>query len=113
MPSHYSYVHRQPGYWKVRYDSSKGWEGPHIHVSQGDRELQVYTNTLDIKHIDGRFSAREIEEIKDIARYYANNYCMTIYEEMFDSNNINELQNLKELLNCINEPINEPKKYIK
>lgn len=34
---------------------------------------------------------------------------MTIYEEMFNSNNINELQNLKELLNCINEP----KKYIK
>lgn len=113
MPSHYSYVHRQPGYWKVRYDSWNGWEAPHIHASQGDRELQVYTNTLEIKHIDGRFSAQEIEEIKDIARSYANNYCMIIYEEMFDSNNINELQNLKELLNCINEPINEPKKYIK
>ena len=56
MSSYYSYVHRQPGYWKVRYDSAKGWEGPHIHVSQGDRELQVYTNTLDIRHQDGRFS---------------------------------------------------------
>ena len=32
MPNEYSYVHGQPGYWKVRFDDWNGWEAPHIHA---------------------------------------------------------------------------------
>lgn len=70
MPSEYSYVHGQPNYWRVRYDEWNGWENAHIHASQGERELQVYTDSLEIKEQSGRFSRDEIEEIKDIARKY-------------------------------------------
>ena len=94
MPNEYSYVHGQPGYWKVRFDDWNGWEAPHIHAMQGDRELQVYTKTL---------------EIKNIARSYANNYCLSINENMFDTNSIDNLVELKQLLISMVEP----KKYVK
>jgi hypothetical protein len=70
VPSEYSFVHRQPNYWQVRFDDANGWEAPHIHAKQGDRELQVYIETLDIKNQNGRFSYDEIEEIRDIASNY-------------------------------------------
>ena len=54
MPSEYSFVHGQPNYWRVRFDDWNGWEAPHIHASQGGRELQVYTQTLAIKNQTGR-----------------------------------------------------------
>ena len=109
MPSEYSYVHGQPGYWRVRFDDWNGWEAPHIHAMQGDRELQVYTQTLEIKNQTGRFSASEIEEIKNIARLYANNYCLHINENMFEINNVDKLMELKEFLNSVGET----KKYVK
>lgn len=98
MPSEYSYVHGQPGYWRVRFDDWNGWEAPHIHAMQGDRELQVYTQTLEIKNQSGRFSYDEIEEIKDIASSYANHYCLTLNESMFSADDVNKLTNLKEML---------------
>jgi hypothetical protein len=76
---------------------------------QGDRELQVYTKTLEIKNQVGRFSSSEIEEIKNIARSYANNYCLSINENMFDTNSIDNLVELKQLLISMVEP----KKYVK
>ena len=98
MPSEYRYVHGQPGYWKVRYDSWNGWEAPHIHAMQGDRELQVYTESLEIKNQKGRFSSDEIEEIRNIARSYANNYCLSVNENMFETDNLNKLMKLNENL---------------
>ena len=62
MPSEYSYVHGQPGYWRVRFDDWNGWEAPHIHAAQGDRELQVYTQTLEIKNQNGRFSLKKCKQ---------------------------------------------------
>lgn len=85
--------------WRVRFDDWNGWEAPHIHASQGDRELQVYTQTLEIKNQSGRFSSAEIDEIKRIAASYANNYCISIDEEMFSNNQeINKLLLLKQTL---------------
>lgn len=98
MPSEYSYVHGQPGYWKVRFDDWNGWEAPHIHAMQGDRELQVYTKTLEIKNQTGRFSSAEIDEIKNIAKSYANNYCLSINNDMFTTNDIEKLIEVKEML---------------
>lgn len=109
MPSEYSYVHGQPGYWRVRFDDWNGWEAPHIHATQGDRELQVYTQTLEIKNQSGRFSSSEIEEIQDIASSYANNYCLSINEDMFETNNIDKLIELRQALISIVEP----KKHVK
>lgn len=109
MPSEYSYVHSQPGYWRVRFDDWNGWEAPHIHAMQGERELQVYTQTLEIKNQTGKFSSSEIEEIKNIARSYANNYCLSIDENMFETNNIDKLIELKEILTSMVET----KKYVK
>lgn len=103
MPSEYSYVHGQPGYWKVRFDDWNGWEAPHIHAMQGDRELQVYTKTLEIKNQTGKFSSAEIEEIKNIARNYTNNYCITIDNEMFNANNTEKLMKLKRVLLSLTE----------
>ena len=51
----------------------------------------------------------EIEEIKNIARSYANNYCLSINENMFDTNSIDNLVELKQLLISMVEP----KKYVK
>ena len=66
-----SRVHRVPNYWAVRYDDPSGWENAHICVTQGDRELQVYTNSLDIKEEPkGKFTNDEINEIKEIAKTY-------------------------------------------
>lgn len=104
MPSEYSYVHGQPGYWKVRFDDWNGWEAPHIHAKQGDRELQVYTQTLEIKNQSGRFSSSEIDEIKDIASSYAKNYCLTINKNTFAENDINKLIELREFLLSMAEP---------
>jgi len=104
MPSEYSYVHGQPGYWRVRFDDWNGWEAPHIHAMQGDRELQVYTQTLEIKNQSGRFSSSEIEEIKNIARSYANNYCLTLNEDMFNIDNIDKLKELRKILTSMVEP---------
>jgi len=70
MPSEYSNVHGQPNYWNVRFDEWNGWENDHIHAKQGQRELQVYTESLGIKNQDGKFSKDEIEEIKTIAKKY-------------------------------------------
>ncbi len=109
MPSEYSYVHGQPNYWRVRFDDWNGWEAPHIHAMQGDRELQVYTKTLEIKNQNGRFSSSEIEEIRNIARSYANNYCLSISENMFEANDINKLMELKQILISMVEP----KKHVK
>lgn len=103
MPSEYSYVHGQPGYWKVRFDDWNGWEAPHIHVTQGDRELQVYTRTLEIKNQSGKFSSAEIEEIKAIASSYANNYCLTINNNMFDTTDVEKLIEFKEMLLSLTE----------
>lgn len=103
MPSEYSYVHGQPGYWKVRFDDWNGWEAPHIHAMQGDRELQVYTKTLEIKNQTGKFSSDEIEEIKNIARNYTSNYCITIDNEMFNANNTEKLMELKRVLLSLTE----------
>lgn len=109
MPSEYSYVHGQPGYWRVRFDDWNGWEAPHIHATQGDRELQVYTQTLEIKNQNGRFSSSEVEEIKNIAKSYANNYCLSINENMFDTNNIDKLMKLRKFLISMVGP----KKHVK
>ncbi|MEG0022327.1 MAG: hypothetical protein RSB77_03985 [Bacilli bacterium] len=105
MPSEYSYVHRQPDYWKIRYDAPNGWEAEHIHAKQGDRELQVYTDSLAIKNQDGRFSYDEVEEIRDIARLYRNNYLLEIDTDDFSlPNNIDELNDLKNtILNNISK----------
>ena len=61
MPSEYSFVHGQPNYWRVRFDDWNGWEAPHIHASQGGRELQVYTQTLAIKNQTGRFTVLKVK----------------------------------------------------
>ena len=105
MPSEYSYVHGQPNYWRVRFDDWNGWEAPHIHARQGDRELQVYVQTLAIKNQNGRFTNEEIEEIKRIAQSYANNYCLSIHEEMFSLENteLNKLMMLKKIFSSSNE----------
>lgn len=65
---------------------------------QGDRELQVYTESLEIKNQKGRFSSDEIEEIRNIARSYANNYCLSVNENMFETDNLNKLMKLNENL---------------
>lgn len=109
MPSEYSYVHGQPGYWRIRFDDWNGWEAPHIHAMQGDRELQVYTQTLQIKNQTGRFSSAEIDEIINIAKSYSSNYCLSLNENMFESSNINELKNLKETIISMVDT----KKYVK
>lgn len=100
MPSEYSYVHDQPAYWRVRFDEWNGWEDSHIHAMQGSRELQVYTKTLEIKNQVGRFSREEIDEIKQIARKYASNYCLAINEEFFNRENddMTRLSILQDLL---------------
>lgn len=109
MPSEYSYVHGQPGYWRIRFDDWNGWEAPHIHAMQGDREIQIYTKTLEIKNQSGRFSPSEIEEIKNIARSYANNYCLTIDDNMFNTNNIERLMEFKRIILSMDEA----KKYVR
>lgn len=112
MPREYSNVHGQPGYWQVRFDDWNGWEAPHIHATQGDRELQVYTQTLEIKNQNGRFSNSEIEEIKSIARSYNNNYCLTINEDMFNIDSIDNIDQLIELRQILTSIV-EPKKNVK
>lgn len=88
MPSEYSFVHGQPNYWRVRFDDWNGWEAPHMHASQGGRELQVYTQTLAIKNQTGRFTVDEVNEIKMIASSYANRYCLSVDGELFNTNEI-------------------------
>ena len=70
MAKKYSYVHKQPNYWDVRYDEWNGYEGPHIVVSQGGRELQIYLKTLDLRHQVGSFDTDEILELIEIAKEY-------------------------------------------
>ena len=96
MPSEYSYVHGQPNYWRVRFDDWNGWEAPHIHARQGDRELQVYVQTLAIKRI---------------AQSYANNYCLSIHEKMFslENNELNKLMMLKKIFSSSKEKISHVK----
>ena len=108
MPSEYSDVHGQPNYWRVRFDDWNGWEAPHIHASQGDRELQVYVQTLAIKNQNGKFTNAEIEEIKKIAKSYSSNYCLAINEEFFNSGNseLDTLMMLKKIFSSLNEKTN-------
>lgn len=70
MSKEYSYTHQQPDYWEIRFDAFNGTEAAHIHAKQGDRELQVITSTLRLKHQDGEFSKEEIKEIVKIASKY-------------------------------------------
>ena len=70
MAKEYSNVHKQPRYWNVRYDEWNGFEGAHIVITQGDRELQIYLESLDLRFQEGHFDTDEIEELKEIAKEY-------------------------------------------
>ena len=76
MPSEDSKVHKERDYWNVsihrRTGSGHGREGDHILVRKGSREIQIFTNSLDIRHISNNydFSKDEIAELKDIAKKY-------------------------------------------
>lgn len=54
----------------VRYDEWNGYESAHIVVKQGERELQIYLKSLDLRHQNGSFSTDEIEELIEIAKEY-------------------------------------------
>lgn len=99
MPRFDSEVHRQSNYWQVRYDAWNGWEAAHVHVSQGGREIIIFTETLDIRSISGRFSNDEIAEAMGIASYYADSNYLYISPEMYiNIASKEELQNFKNYL---------------
>lgn len=66
-----SKIYRTTKYWEVHFHAWAGKEGDHIIVTQGGREIQIYTSTLDIKdRAISRWTTEEIEELREIAKSY-------------------------------------------
>ena len=70
MPAKDSKLHKSKNYWILDYHPFGKGERPHLHISQGDRELVILLDNLEIKHNDKKISKKELKEILMITKEF-------------------------------------------